>query len=103
MERPIAQIAESAAMEIVGPGSRYRVDHRAGAVALRRAVVAGLDAELLERIGERERLVLLEVRVGMAPAVPTERHPSPLRPRGGKPPSAPQRLFRLPYHRCQSP
>ena len=56
------EIAERAAVEVVGARARDRVDDRAGAVALRRAVVAGLNPELLQRVGERERLILLDSR-----------------------------------------
>src|SRR5207302_825583 len=74
VERAIAQVVERAAVQLVGPRARDRIDHGAGAVALRGAVVAGLNAELLQRVGKRERLVLLEVRVRVARAVQPERH-----------------------------
>src|SRR5262249_14033416 len=61
VEGTVAEVVERAAVEGVGSRARDRVDHGAGAVALRRAVVARLNAELLQRVGERDRLLLLEV------------------------------------------
>ena len=60
-------------MEVVRSGAGHGVHDRPGAGALRRAVVAGLDAELLQRVRKRKRLILLEVRVGVVRAVQTER------------------------------
>ena len=73
VERAVARVAERAAVEVVGARAGDGVDDRAGARTLRGAVVAGLNRELLQRVRERERLVLLEVRVGVVRAVETER------------------------------
>ena len=58
----------------VRPRARHGVDDGAGLVAGRRAVVARLNRELLQRFRERERLVLLEVRIVVARAVEAERN-----------------------------
>src|SRR4051812_6762033 len=69
----VTHVVERAAVEGVRPGARDRVHHRAGAVALARAVVAGLNTEFLQRVREGERLVLLKVRVRVARAIQPER------------------------------
>src|SRR5439155_13195760 len=85
----------------IRPRARDRVHDGAGAVALRRAVVGGLNAELLQRVGKWERLVLLEVRVGMARAVETERYLPRLRAVGREPQRAWNRFPRLLIDRRQ--
>ena len=56
-------------MERVRSRARDDVHDGARIVAMRRAVVRRLNRELLERVGEREALVFLEIRVGVARAV----------------------------------
>jgi hypothetical protein len=88
-------------VEVVGARPRDGVHHRAGAVALGRAVVTGLDAELLKRVGKRERLILLEVRIGMAGAIEPERHLPRLGAVGRQPQRAGNRLPRFLIDRGQ--
>jgi hypothetical protein len=100
-ELTIPQIPEQATVQVVGPRSRDRVDDGAGAVALRGAVVAGLNAEFLERVRKRERLILLVIRVGVAGAVETERDLPRLGAVGRHAQRAGNRLPRLTIHRRQ--
>src|SRR5207247_8978364 len=74
VERTIAQIAERAATEVVRARAGDGVDDRAGAVALSGAVVARLDAELLQRVRKWKRLILLEIGIGVTRPVQPERH-----------------------------
>ena len=95
VERAIAQVAERAAMEVVRAGPGHRVDDRAGAVPLGGAVVAGLNAEFLQRIRKWERLILLEVRIGVACPVQSERHLPRFGPVGRHPQRAGDRFPRF--------
>ena len=69
VELAIAQVLERPAVKAVGARARDDVDDGAGVVAVGGAVVAGLDAEFLQRVRKREALVLLEIRVRVARAV----------------------------------
>ena len=55
VEVAVAQVLKRVAMELLAARLADDVDDRAGALAVFRVVVAGLNAELLQRVWERER------------------------------------------------
>ena len=57
VEVAIAQELKRVAMKAAAAGFGDDVDHRAGALTVRGVVVAGLNAEFLYRVGERERRI----------------------------------------------
>ena len=88
-------------MKFVAAGARHGVDHRARTVPLRRTIVAGLNAEFLQRVGKRERLVLLVIGIGVAGAIQSEGHLARLRPVGRHPQRAGNGLARFAIDRCE--
>ena len=59
VEHRVAQEIESIAVKVVCAGLSDHVDHRARILAVLRVVIAGLYAELLQRVRERERRLTL--------------------------------------------
>ena len=80
VERLVPHVAERAAVEGVGARARDGIDDGARAVALSRAVVAGLNTEFLQRFWKWKGQVFVLVEVGIARAVQSERDRQRLRP-----------------------
>src|SRR5262249_22216702 len=69
VEDCIADEAEGVAMEAVAAGAGDDVDDAAGVLSVFRAVVAGLDAELLHGVGHGEGQVDVAQEVGIGDAI----------------------------------
>jgi len=69
VEDAVPEIFEEIAVILLGTGLGDDVDHAAGVLAVLRLVVAGLHAELLQRVGERERGVDVGVLVDVVAAI----------------------------------
>src|SRR5690348_4744677 len=69
VENGIAQKLENIPVKVVRSGLGDDVDHRPGVLSILRAVVAGLNAELLKRIRERKWLVDVGVFIDVVAAV----------------------------------
>ena len=88
----VPHVAERAPVKVVGARASDGIDDCAGAVALSRAVVAGLNTELLQRFREWEGQVFVLVQIGVARAVQSKRHRECLRAVRAQPQGARDRL-----------
>ena len=69
VEVAVADELEQAAVNLVRSGLRDRIHHRVGVQAVARGDAVRLDAELLQRVGKRERQVDVGMRVVVIAAV----------------------------------